>query len=134
MIFFFIVAVQVLQFSGIDPIYLDQAIIFTIGANMIIVGSCLYFINLISNEEYLASNPIRLLSFWRMTFILFTYSLTYISSVSLMYLYINYPKLLYSLLQIDLVLGILNLAIMVLTLASPKFPSVFEKEPNYDLI
>lgn len=133
MIILFIIAVQVLQFSRIEPIYLDQPIIFTIGANMIIVGSCLYFINLISNEEYLASNPVRLLSFWQMTFILFTYSLTYISSVSLLYLYTNYPKLLYSLLQIDLVMGILNLAIMVLTLASPRFPSVFEKEPNYGL-
>ncbi|MDG1275829.1 MAG: histidine kinase [Algoriphagus sp.] len=133
MIILFIVVVQVLQFSGNEPIYLNQAIIYSVGANMIIVGSGLYFINMISNEQYLASNPVRLLSFWQMTFILFTYSLTYISSVSLLYLYTNYPKLLDSLLQIDLVFGILNLAIMVVTLASPRFPSVFEKEPNYDL-
>lgn len=132
MIILFLVVVQVLQFSGIEPIYLNQAIIYSVGANMIIVGSGLYFINLITNEEYLASNPLRLLSFWQITFILFTYSLTYINSVSLIYLYNTYPQLLASLFKIDWVMGILNLSIMVLTLASPRYSSFFENEPSYE--
>lgn len=132
MIILFIVFIQVMQVSGIEPVHLDQPIIFTIGANMILLASGLYFIGLMTNERYLATNPLRLLSFWQMTFILFTYSLTYITSVSLMYLYTNYPQLLSSLLKIDWIMGVLNLVIMVLTLASPKFPGVFDKEPNFE--
>ncbi len=132
MIILFIVAIQVLQVSSLEPIYGDQPLIFTFGANMILIASGIYFIGLMTNEQYLATNPIRLLSFWQMTFILFTYSLTYITSVSLMYLYANYPQLLSSLLRIDWVLGVINLGVLVLTLASPKFPGVFEKEPFFD--
>ncbi len=131
MIILFVVIVQVLQISGIEPIYLDQPVISTFGANMIIAGSGLYFIGLMSNEQYLAVNPFRLLSFWQMTFILFTYSLTYITSVSLLYLYTIYPLLVSSLYQINWVMGILNLAILVLTIASLHIPRFFEKEPNY---
>lgn len=132
MIITFFIAVQVLQFSGIEPIYLNQPLIFTFGANLILLGSGFYFIGLMTNEQYLATNPLRLLSFWQMTFILFTYSLTYISSVSLMYLYNNYPQLLTSLLKIDWVMGVINLGILVLTIASPKFPHFFEREPFFE--
>ncbi|WP_075350075.1 histidine kinase [Algoriphagus marinus] len=132
MIIFFAVVVQVLQISGIEPIYLDQPIISTIGANMIIIGSGLYFIGLMNNDQYLAANPLRLLSFWQMTFILFTYSLTYITSVSLLYIYTLYPQLATSLHYINLVMGVLNLIILVLTVASPQLPKLFEKEPDYD--
>ncbi|MBN3581197.1 histidine kinase [Algoriphagus aestuarii] len=131
MITFFIV-IQVLQFSGIEPVYSNQPLIFTFGANLILLGSGLYFIGLMTNEQYLSTNPLRLLSFWQMTFILFTYSLTYISSASLMYLYTNYPQLLASLLKIDWVMGVLNLAILVLTVASPRFPHLFEREPYFE--
>lgn len=131
MITFFIV-VQVLQLSGIEPVYLNQPLIFTFGANLILLGSGFYFIGLMTNEQYLSVNPLRLLSFWQMTFILFTYSLTYISSASLMYLYTNYPQLLASLLKIDWVMGVLNLAILVLTVASPRYPYLFEREPYFE--
>lgn len=132
MILLYVVAVISLTFTGIEPIYLNQPIIFAIGANMILVGSGLFFIGLISNDKYLDKNPLRLLSFWQMTSILFTYSLTYISSVSLAYLLSINEQLGMSLFQIDWVMSVLNLTIFVLKIASPNFPSLFEKEPVFD--
>lgn len=131
MIISFFIIVQFLQFSGMEPIYLDQPIIFTIGANMILVASGFYFIGMMTNEKYLNTNPLRLLSFWMMTFILFTYSLTYVTSVSLIFLYTNYPQLVISLLHIDLVMGVLNKLILLLAIASPKFPKLFTEEPFF---
>jgi hypothetical protein len=121
-----------LSFTGIEPNYLNQPIIFALGANMILVGSGLYFVGLISNEMYLTASPLRLLSFWQITFILFTYSLTYINSVSVVYLYKVNRQLGLSLAQINLVMGVLNLSILVLTLADPKLSGVFQKEPFYE--
>ncbi|MEB2776518.1 histidine kinase [Algoriphagus sp. D3-2-R+10] len=132
MIFIFIVLTFVLQFSGIESISLNQPIIFTIGANMILIGSGLYFIGMITHEQYLERNPLRLLSFWQMTFIMFTFTLTYICSVSLLYLYeVNYI-LGKSLWQIDMVMVLITLAILTLTVASPLWPGIFEKEPSYE--
>lgn len=132
MIILFVIVIQVMQFSGIEPIYSNQPIIFALGANMILVGSGLYFIGLISNDNYLTSNPLRLISFWQMTFILFTYSLTYINSVALLYLWNINKQLVVSLSQIDKVLGTINLSLLVVTVASPYLIRIFEKEPNFD--
>lgn len=132
MILFYFFIILFLTITGIEPIYLGQPIIFALGANMILIGSGLYFIGLISNERYLEVNPLRLLSFWQMTFILFTYTLIYIGSVSLDYLYGINKQLGISLSQINLVMGVLNLSILVLTLASPRLSGVFQKEPFYE--
>jgi hypothetical protein len=132
MIYIFLAVACVLQFSGIEPLYLNQPIIFAFGANMILIGSGLYFIGMITLENYLAINPLRLLSFWQMTFIMFTFTLTYISSVALLYLYEVNPVLGEALTQIDYVMEFINLAILTLTIASPLLPGVFEKEPSYE--
>jgi len=131
MIILFIIVIQVMQFSGLEPIYSNQPIIFALGANMILVGSGLYFVGLISNDNYLNSNPLRLISFWQMTLILFTYSLTYINSVALLYLWNINKQLVISLGQIDKVLGIINLSLLVVTVASPYLTRIFEKEPYH---
>lgn len=133
MIYIFIVITFGLQFSGIESTYLNQPIIFTFGANMILIGSGLYFIGMITHERYLASNPLRLLSFWQMTFIMFTYTLSYISSVALMYLYEVNPVLGKALQQIGDLMLLLNLGVLTLTIASPLFPGIFRKEPSYEL-
>ncbi|MFT4856928.1 MAG: hypothetical protein ACI9UV_000409 [Algoriphagus sp.] len=132
MIILFLIVIQVLQFSGLERIYSHQPIISAIGANLILVGSGLYFIGLISNDNYLNSNPLRLISFWQMTLILFTYSLTYINSVALLYLWNINKQLVVSLSQIDKVLGSINLSLLVVTVASPYLIRIFEKEPNFD--
>lgn len=132
MIIFFIVMIQILQFTGLEPIYLSQPIIFAIGANMILVASGLYFIGLITNDRYIESNPLKLLSFWQMTFILFTYSLTYINSVALLYLWEVNRVLANSLHNIDWIMSLSNLSILVLTIASPRLTTLFETEPYYE--
>ncbi|MDR7129966.1 hypothetical protein J2X69_002312 [Algoriphagus sp. 4150] len=131
MLIAFVISSQVIQFSGIEPIYWFQPIIFSIGANMILVGSGLYFVGLITNDAYLNSNPLRLTSFWQMTFILFTYSLTYINDVAMPFLVTYNYELGNSIYQLAMAMICFNLAILTLTIASPKLPKLFEQEPSY---
>lgn len=129
MIFIFIVTALALQFSGIEPIYLNQPIIFAIGANMILFGSALYFTDLITHPSYLNSNPLRLTSFWQMTAIIFMFTLSYISSVALIYLYEVNPVLGSALQAIGIYLEILTLAVLTISIASPLLPNLFDEEP-----
>lgn len=132
MLIVFVIVSLVLQITGIEPLSTNQPIIFSMGANMILVGSGLYFLGLITNQQYLENNPIKLISFWQMTFLLFTYSLTYINSVTLIYLYETNPQLGLSFIQIDIVLGVLNKVILVLIIASPLLSKIFVKEPIFE--
>lgn len=130
MIVIFIVAALFLQISGIELLYLNQPIIFAIGANMILLGCAIYFIDLISNKQYLEKNPLRLLSFWQMTTIMFTFSLSYISSVALLYLYQINPRLGEFLQNFGTIMYFFTLAILTLTIVSPLLPNIFEEEPS----
>ncbi|WPR74786.1 histidine kinase [Algoriphagus sp. NG3] len=131
MLITFVISSQVIQFSGLEPIYWFQPIIFSIGANMILVGCGLYFVGLMTNDRYLNSNPLRLISFWQMTFLLFTYSLTYINDVAMPFMVSYNYELGKSMYQINNVMIVCNLTILVLTIASPKLPKLFEREPSY---
>jgi hypothetical protein len=131
MIFGFIVMVFVLQISGIEPLYLNQPIIFAIGANLILIGSGLYFIGMITHDQYLERDPLRLVSFWQMTIIFFTFSLNYISSVALLYLYEVNPVLGKALQDISYGMLLCTLGVLIVTIASPLLPGIFEKEPSY---
>lgn len=99
---------------------------------MILVGCGLYFIGMITQEEYLDSNPLKLVSFWQMTFIMFTFSLSYISSVALFYLYKVNPVLGESLQTIGDIMSIVTLGILTLSVVSPHISRIFEKEPSYE--
>jgi len=132
MISTFVILTLILQISGIELMYSEQPIIFAIGANMILIACGLYFIRLITNEKYLESNPLRLLSFWTTTFLLFNYSLTYIYSVSLLYLYKENPTLGKSLSQIGQGMDIINVAVLVLLICSPFLTKLFDREPLYE--
>lgn len=134
MIFGFIGIASILQISGIEPLYYNQPIIFAIGVNLILIGSGLYFIGMITNDQYLASNPLRLISFWQMTIIMFTFSLNYISAVALLYLFAVNPTLGRALQQISDVMWLCTLGVLILTLASALLPKIFEKEPHYESI
>lgn len=131
MIIVFISLACILQFLGIEPLYFNQPIIFAIGANFILIGSGLYFIGMITNDQFLESNPLRLVSFWQMTIIMFAFSLNYINSVAFLYLYAVNPVLGSALQEISSVLWLCTLAVLIITIASPLLPSVFEKEPTY---
>ncbi|RAI95212.1 histidine kinase [Algoriphagus yeomjeoni] len=131
MIIVFISMACALQFSGIEPLYYNQPIIFALGANLILIGSGLYFIGMITQDQFLESNPLRLVSFWQMTVIMFTFSLNYISSVALLYLFAVNPVLGSSLQQFSSFMWICTLGVLTVTIASPLIPKVFEKEPFY---
>ncbi len=132
MILFFVITAFTLQITRIELMYSEQPIIFAIGANMILIACGLYFIGLITNEKYLQSNPVQLLSFWATTILLFNYSLTYIYSVSLLYLYRENPTLGKSLSHIGEVMDIINLMVLVLLIASPFLTKLFDREPLYE--
>jgi hypothetical protein len=132
MIAMFVILALILQISGIELMYSEQPIIFAIGANMILIACGLYFIQLITDEKYLVSNPLRILSFWTTTFLLFNYSLTYVSSVSLLYLYRVNPDLGKSLSQIGQGMDIINVAVLVLLIGSPFLTKLFDREPLYE--
>jgi len=132
MVIVFVIVSLVLQITWIEPLYLNQPIIFSLGANMILFGSGMYFIGLITNGQYLNYNPIRLLSFWKITFLLFTYSLTYINSIVIIHIYEISAQLAIGISQIGRVLGIFNKAILVLIIASPLLPKFFDKEPIFE--
>ena len=131
MIYGFIILAVILQVSGIEPLYFNQPIISAIGANVILIGSGLYFIEMITHDQYLESNPLRLVSFWQMTILMFTFSLNYISSVALMCLYIVNPVLGKALQEISYGMWLCTLGVLIMTISSPFLPGLFEKEPSY---
>jgi hypothetical protein len=132
MILTFVTLALVLQISGVELMYSEQPIIFAFGANMILIACGLYFIGLITNEKYLESNPLRLASFWTTTILLFNFSLSYIYSVSLLYVYRENPTLGKSLSQIPNVMESINFSLLVLLIASPLLPKLFDKEPLHE--
>lgn len=132
MIYAFIFIALVLQISGIELMYLQQPIIYAIGANMILVACGLYFIGFITNEKYLQKRPVHLLSFWAATLLLFDYSITYIYTVSLFYLYQVNPAFGKSLGQVVGVINLINISALLLLIASPLLSKFFDKEPFFD--
>ena len=129
MIYGFIIVYLVFQFTGIEPIYLNQPMLFAIAANLILIACSFYFIQMMTDPSYLEVNPKRLLSFWQVTILLFTYSLTYIYSVSLVYLYNLNPELTENLANVSRILGILNQSILIAMIASPRLVNLFDQEP-----
>lgn len=132
MIMIFVAVALTLQISGIELMYTEQPIIFAIGANMILVACGLYFIGLITNENYLQSQPTRLLSFWGTTVLLFYFSLTYIYAVTLLYLYRENPTLGKSLANIKYVMQVIKLCMLLLLIAAPFLTKFFDREPLHD--
>ncbi len=131
MIYGYLFFILIFLVTWAEPIYLNQPITFALSANLILISCGLYFIGLITDEKFLNSKPLKLISFWQVTFFMFTYSLTYINWVSMVYLYEVNPDLGISLMSIDRVMGIFNLLILVLILAVPRLPNLFQKEPYF---
>lgn len=130
MILFFLTAICILNFFGFQKIYDSQPIIFFISASLLIIASLLYFIEFITSDIYLEINPLRLFSFWQVTFILFNYSAIFILSISQRYMWEHYYTLYSSLHIINIILGITILVIFLATLASPSLNWKFEKQPS----
>lgn len=129
----FLLTALILQFTGVEPLYSSQPFIAAMAANMVLVGCGLYFIGMITNDNYLDSQPLRLISFWQTTFLLFAYSFIYINSVARIYIYEISIELAYNMAHFDRVLGIFVRTALLLVIISPFLPKVFERDPLYEL-
>lgn len=125
----FVCVALVVQLSGMEPVYLNQPTIAAMAATMILAATALYFFALITNEKYLESKPLRLLSFWQTTIFLFCYSLTYLNSVSRVYIYNINPQLARNLAELDRVFGVLFKLMLLVIIISPFIPKAFDPEP-----
>ncbi|MFC5626526.1 histidine kinase [Algoriphagus winogradskyi] len=131
MISIFLITAVVFQLTGVEPLYLDQPFIAALAANIVLVSCGLYFIGMITNDHYLDSHPLRLISFWQTTILLFTYSLIYINSVARIYIFGISRELAINMANIDRVLGISVRAMLLLIIISPFLNKVFDREPFY---
>ncbi len=130
----FVISALVLQLTGIELMYLQKPIIFAIGSNLILVACGLYFIGLITNENYLQANPLRLLSFWATTFILFDYSINYIYNLTQLYLYTLNPSFGRSLNEVVNVVKAIGMIPLILLIAAPFLTKLFDREPLHESI
>ncbi len=130
MMIFYLVAILFLNSLGIEKVYDSQPIIFFIGASFLIIASGLYFMMFIKEDIYLDINPLRLFSFWQITFILFNYSTVFLLFISRKYLWQNYYSLYASISYINVILGILTLIVLLMTLAIPSLKWKYEKQPT----
>lgn len=129
---FFLISLS-LQLTGIEPLYLNQPFIAAMAANMILIGCGLYFIGMITNDHYLESKPLKLISFWQTTFLLFSYSLIYINSVARIYIYGISKEIAINMAHLDRVFGISIRLMLVIIILSPFLPKVFDSDPIYEL-
>jgi hypothetical protein len=130
MILFFLFAIFFLNIFGVQKLYDSQPILFFISASFLIIASGLYFMEFITDEIYIDVNPLRLFSFWQVTFILFFYSMVFLASISQKYLWQNHLSLSASLTYINMILGNIILVVLVLTLAGPSLKWNYEKQPR----
>jgi|AntRauMFilla1563_2_1112583.scaffolds.fasta_scaffold00969_7 hypothetical protein len=131
LLFSFLTLCLVLHLFKIEPIYGPQIIIYTIGSSFVLISCILFFISLMKDPIYLEVNPLRLLSFWQVTVILFYYSLTFLTNNSMEYLWKTQPLLAGSLGKINMFFGILSLVVIVFIIAAPNLNIKLEKEPAH---
>jgi hypothetical protein len=131
MLFSFISFLIVFQLVKLEPVYGPQLIAYSLGATLVLISCILFFISLMKDPVYLEVNPLRLLSFWQVTVILFYYSLTFLTNNSAEYLWKTQPSLAVSLNWINVFLGIISLMAIVIIIAAPNLNIKLEKEPTY---
>lgn len=131
LLLFFVVSSVLIQILGLEPIYGSQPLIFSIAAGAILTGCGLYFMSFMTDDRYMESNPLRLASFWQVTFILFYHSVIFLKTVSQKYLWSENYAFGNSLEFINTVIWILILGAMLLTYASRFSTLNLDKEPSY---
>lgn len=110
-----------LQWSGVEPLYGIQPIIYSIGNSFIIFACGLFFIDLITDSFYLELDPLKLWFFWFITLTLFQSSLVFLSEVSFEYLAFRNKPLYYSLVYISQFLYVSMMLSIVVKFALEKF-------------
>jgi len=132
MFFSFLSFLVISQLTNFEPVYGLQPMRYSLGATFVMISCILFFMNLMKDPAYLEVNPLRLMSFWLVTVLLFYFSLTFLTNNSREYLWQKQPLLAESLALIDMVLGISCLVVIVLIIVAPNLKVKLEKEPAHD--
>lgn len=120
-----------LQVSGVQPLIDSQPIIFFICYASVILGCGFFFIELMTQSEYLEINPIEQFAFWQVTFIMFYNTMIFLIQISFNYLMSIDSKLLSSFYYNARILSQLVLLAFLITLAAPAFKWKMNKEQIY---
>lgn len=127
----FAVFATLFQFLQVEPIYLNQGVLVSVGSLCMLVSCFVYFYTLITRDEYIFKNILLLPSFWQITFILFYTALTYFNNVSLTYLDENHRAFLVSMFKVDKFTGVVQSLVFILCLAAPMLKIKVENQPSY---
>lgn len=97
--------------------------------SVMILCSCgLYFLELITLDEFLEINPLKQFSFWASTVILFYFSSSFIIYISYKYLYTNHIDIFYMVIEIPKHMALLCNLLLCLGIYSPMIKNRFQKE------
>lgn len=121
-----------LQLLGIEPLYSFQTIIYLIGNSALIVACGLYFVDLLSHEKHLDTNPLKSWSFWSITLILFESTVVFLADIAYSYLAFNNVELYNFFNLISQVLYVLLIMVMVFTIVSEIFLEFFKAKLSHD--
>ncbi|MBN7810029.1 hypothetical protein J0A68_03620 [Algoriphagus sp. H41] len=124
----FAIVYQALQ---LEPIYLNQGILFAVGALCMLSACFIYYHALMTREEYVFTNILLLPSFWQVTFIMFYTSLTYFNNISANFLTENHSAFLVSMYKVSRFTGVAQSLVYFLCLAAPLLKLKVENQPNY---
>lgn len=121
-----------LQLLGIEPLYNFQTIIYLLGNSALILACGLYFIDLISHEKHLDTNPLKDSSFWSATLILFQSAVVFLADIAYSYLVFNNVKLFEFFNLVSQVLYVLLIVVMVFSIGSAIFLPFYKSKASHD--
>lgn len=98
-------------FSKLISIYEIQPILYFLGNTVLIIGSGLFFIDLITEDYYISINPLKYLPFWYITLILFHSVSLFLADVAFEYLAFENTRVYYIFNAVSMVLYILILIV-----------------------
>lgn len=115
---FFLIVSIILYIMGVAEINDAGEIISFVSSTVIIISCFIYFLELITRDEYLELNLLRYSGFWIVTCLLFYFSASFMIFISFKYLYINHLDVYYMVIEIPRIMAILTSFIFALTLVS----------------
>lgn len=121
-----------LQCFGILPLYSFQTMIYLMGNSALILACGFYFVDLISHEKHLDTNPLKDWNFWGITLILFQSSVIFLADIAYSYLALHNVELYNFFNLVSKVLYILLILVLVFTIVSEIFFEFFKAKLNHD--
>lgn len=109
--------------------YNDEGEYISFFNSVLVLCSCgLYFLELITLDEFLEINPLKQFSFWASTVILFYFSSSFIIYISYKHLYTNHIDIFYMVIEIPKNMAILCNLLLCLGIYTQVIKNRFQKE------